>query len=118
MREGKRKGHREVNDYEFMMQAPRRARISDYVRSRAITCEHECLRVFRSDCVRTRVFTCVYERLPAYTSVYSKIFLKVSINSWTVDVREADGVTGAGHVCVPEEKAELVSLAMACGVLK
>ena len=42
----------------------------------------------------------------------------MSINSWTVDYQEADGVTGAGDECAAEEKGELVSLAMECGVLK
>ena len=72
MREGKRKGHREFNDYEFMMQAPRRVRISDYVRSRAITYVHECLcaytsvylrlRAYASDYMRSQAIVCVHER--------------------------------------------------------
>ena len=67
-----------------------------------------------------RAFASVYERLRVLTSVYERLrenFLKVNINYWTIDVREADGVTGAGHECVPEEKAEPVSLAMECGRL-
>ena len=55
-----------------------------------------------------------------YTRVYEslgKYFLKVSINLWTVGVREADGVTGTGQVCLAEGGAELVSLAKGRGAL-
>ena len=55
---------------------------------------------------QVRAFTMVYESL-------LKKLLKVNINSWTADVREADGVTAAGHECVPEEKAKFVILAVA-----
>ena len=48
---------------------------------------------------------------------FRKKFHKVSINLWTADIREADGVTRAGQVYVPEENAELVSLAMGRGHL-
>ena len=51
------------------------------------------------------------------TRVYAKIFLKISINLWTVGVRVADGVTGAGQVCLAEGRAELVSLAKGRGAL-
>ena len=53
----------------------------------------------------------------ARTRVQAKKFQKVSINLWTADIREADGVTRAGQVYVPEENAELVSLAMGRGHL-
>ena len=62
----------------------------------------ECLRASTSVCKRPRAFTSVCER----------IFLKVNINSWSADVLEADGVKGAGHVHVAEEKAVRVDLAM------
>ena len=39
-------------------------------------------------------------------------FLKVNINSWIVDVHEADAVTEANPEWAAEEKAELVSLAI------
>ena len=42
----------------------------------------------------------------------------VSINSWAAGVREAYGVTGAGQVCVTEEKAEFVILTMVFRVIK
>ena len=58
-----------------------------------------------SICERLRAFRRVYESL-------RKKFLIVSINSWTVDVRVADGVRGAGHECAAEKKAELVSRAI------
>ena len=53
----------------------------------------------------------------ARTRVQAKKFQKVSINLWTADIREADGMTRAGQVYVPEENAELVSLAMGRGHL-
>ena len=65
----------------------------------------ELVRAFVSVCERLRAFRRVYESL-------RKKFLIVSINSWTVDVRVADGVRGAGHECAAEEKAELVSRAI------
>ena len=57
----------------------------------------------------------LYESLREFTLIN---FLIVNINSWTVDVRVADGVKGAGHGYAAEEKAELVSLAMEYGILR
>ena len=87
-------------EYELMMQA-------------LVTLVREFTNVYE----RLRAFASVYERLRVLTSVYERLrenFLKVSINYWTIDVRAADGVTGAGHECAAEEKGELVSLAMVC----
>ena len=58
------------------------------------------LGAFASGCKRTRVLASVCER----------IFLKVNINSWSADVRKADGVKAAGHVRVAEERAVRVDL--------
>ena len=68
----------------------------------------ELVRAFVSVCERLRAFRRVYESLRES----SQKFLIVSINSWTVGVRVADGVRGAGHECAAEEKAELVSRAI------
>ena len=35
-----------------------------------------------------------------------------------MDILEADGVTGAGHVCAAKEKAEFEILTMVFGVIK
>ena len=59
----------------------------------------------------SRAFASVCERLRAF----ARYFPKVGIESGTVDVREADGVTGEGHVFLPEDEAEQVKLAMVNG---
>ena len=86
MRTGKLEGQWEVNSTEFMMQALARA------------------------------FASVCERLRAGSGILIYLFLrKLNMNSWTVDAREAGGMTGAGHECAAEEKAGLASRAMVCG---
>ena len=62
----------------------------DYEHSLAITSGYEHSRAFTSNCERLR----------------ARYFPKVGIESGTVDVREADGVTGEGHVFLPEDEAE------------
>ena len=59
----------------------------------------------------------VREIARVYESLRKNILI-VNVNLWTVDFREAGGVTGTGDECVPEEKAGLVILVTLCGVLK
>ena len=63
----------------------------------------------------------LHESLREIARVYESLrknILIVNVNLWTVDFREAGGVTGTVDECVPEEKAELVILVTLCGVLK
>ena len=78
-----------------------RAFSRDYEHSLAITSGYEHSRAFTSNCERLRAFT--------------RYFPKVGIESGTVDVREADSVTGEGHVFLPEDKQKQVKLAMVSG---
>ena len=85
---------------------------------RAFASVDECLRALRAfasvtECLRASTSVC--KRPRAFTSVCERIFLKVNINSWSADVLEADGVKGAGHVHVAEERAVRVDLAMEYG---